>query len=69
MMGHQLLFIMGGYVATRHLLELGHRRIACVTGPLLQEDSTARLCGYREALESEQPKLIVRESTDRLNEF
>lgn len=44
---------LGGYMATKHLLELGHRRIACVTGPLLLEDSTARLCGYREALEAE----------------
>src|SRR5699024_2982072 len=24
---------LGGYLATGHLLELGHRRIACITGP------------------------------------
>ena len=24
----------GGYLAARHLIELGHRRIACVTGPM-----------------------------------
>lgn len=42
---------LGGYVATKHLVEMGHRNIGCVTGPLLLEDSTARLRGYREALE------------------
>lgn len=42
---------VGGYIATKHLIELGHQAIACVTGPLLLEDSKARLQGYREALE------------------
>jgi len=41
---------MGGLVATKHLLEQGHRRIACITGPLVLEDSKARLSGYRQAL-------------------
>ncbi len=39
----------GGYAATRHLLELGHRRIACVTGPAYLEGSSSRLAGYRKA--------------------
>lgn len=39
-----------GYLATRHLLDLGHRRIGCI---VLAEDSTsstARAEGYRSAL-------------------
>jgi DNA-binding LacI/PurR family transcriptional regulator len=41
----------GGYVATAHLLDLGHRRIACITGPLLpQSPGEQRLLGYRAAL-------------------
>lgn len=42
----------GGYQATRHLLDLGHRRIAIITGPTDMLASTARLSGYRTALES-----------------
>lgn len=41
---------LGGYIATKHLLELGHKRIACVTGPLGLADSVDRLKGYKEAL-------------------
>ena len=42
---------LGGYLATRHLIELGHRRIACVTGPSNLIDSEARMEGYLQALE------------------
>ncbi len=41
----------GGRLATRHLLEKGHRRIAHITGPLSIHDSRERLVGYRRALE------------------
>jgi LacI family xylobiose transport system transcriptional regulator len=41
----------GGYQATRHLLGLGHRRIGIITGPATMMASTARLSGYRAALE------------------
>lgn len=40
----------GGYLATEHLLEQGHRRIACFTGPLYKADARERLAGYRRAL-------------------
>jgi DNA-binding LacI/PurR family transcriptional regulator len=42
----------GGLSATRHLLELGHRRIAVITGPPWALSSRARLDGYRTALEA-----------------
>jgi len=38
--------VNGGYQAAGHLLRLGHRRIACVTGPLNLLDSQQRLEGY-----------------------
>jgi DNA-binding LacI/PurR family transcriptional regulator len=40
----------GGLSATRHLIELGHRRIAAIGGPLRLWSSRARLDGYRAAM-------------------
>ncbi|HEY3185175.1 MAG TPA: LacI family DNA-binding transcriptional regulator [Gaiellaceae bacterium] len=40
----------GARAATEHLLELGHRRIAAITGPPTWFASTERLNGYRAAL-------------------
>jgi DNA-binding LacI/PurR family transcriptional regulator len=40
----------GGYDATRHLLELGHRRIAHISGSPPKLCAQARLAGYRSAL-------------------
>ncbi|WP_282697527.1 LacI family DNA-binding transcriptional regulator [Streptomyces sp. CC208A] len=40
----------GGVAATRHLVDLGHRRIAIITGPEDVLCSLARLDGYRSAL-------------------
>ena len=42
----------GAYAATRHLIELGHRDIAIITGPEDMMAATARLSGFRAALES-----------------
>jgi LacI family transcriptional regulator len=42
----------GGLAATRHLIDLGHRRIAYVGGPVTSACNQARLQGYRAALES-----------------
>ncbi|KAB8190986.1 LacI family DNA-binding transcriptional regulator [Nonomuraea phyllanthi] len=54
----------GGLTATRHLLELGHRRIAIITGPENALPSRARLDGYRTALDMAgvpvDPQLIAR---------
>ena len=40
-----------GLLATRHLIERGHRQIATVTGPLSRRVTRSRLQGYRRALE------------------
>jgi LacI family transcriptional regulator len=39
-----------GYMATRHLLSLGHRRIAHIAGTRDHSDATERLAGYHRAL-------------------
>lgn len=41
---------VGGYLAVRHLIDLGHRDIAVVTGPAFTSTGTARLAGARRAL-------------------
>jgi DNA-binding LacI/PurR family transcriptional regulator len=52
----------GGLAATRHLLELGHRRIGMIGGPPTMLCSRARVDGYRAALETAElpvdPELI-----------
>jgi LacI family transcriptional regulator len=40
----------GAILATRHLIELGHRRIAFISGILRHPDAEERLNGYRQAL-------------------
>ncbi|WP_233624689.1 LacI family DNA-binding transcriptional regulator [Actinoplanes sp. ATCC 53533] len=47
----------GGIVAARHLLDLGHRRIAVISGPPHQLCARARLDGVRSALEAAQAPL------------
>ena len=42
---------VGGYLAVRHLIDLGHRDIAVVTGPSFTSTGIARLAGARRALE------------------
>jgi len=41
---------LGGYLATKHLIEYGHTKIGCITGQLSKIDSRDRLQGYRNAL-------------------
>ncbi len=40
----------GGKIATQHLIDLHHRRIACITGPETFSLSSDRVRGYRDAL-------------------
>jgi LacI family xylobiose transport system transcriptional regulator len=42
----------GGLMATRHLIELGHTRIAAITGPEDMMCSHARIDGFRSAMNS-----------------
>jgi LacI family transcriptional regulator len=53
---------LGGLTATEHLLELGHRRVATITGRPTALCARARLHGYRAALEEAKippdPKLV-----------
>lgn len=41
---------LGGYLATKSLLELGHKNIACIAGPQHKYDAKARFKGYKRAL-------------------
>ncbi len=54
---------LGGRLATRHLIELGHRRIAYITGDPAHPDAIDRLQGYRNALAEAgiafNPELVV----------
>lgn len=43
--------VHGGEIVTRHLSDLGHRRIGCITGPSDVTPSADRVTGYRRALE------------------
>jgi LacI family transcriptional regulator len=42
----------GAYAATRHLIDLGHERIATIAGPLTTTSAMARLEGYRRAMKA-----------------
>jgi LacI family transcriptional regulator len=46
--------IGGARMAVEHLIRLGHRRIATITGPLGMSHGKDRLTGYRQALEAHQ---------------
>ena len=54
---------LGGYMATRYLLDLGHRQIAHIVGLPDQNDAIERQRGYRQALVSSgieyDPELVV----------
>lgn len=41
---------LGGYLATKHILEYGHKDIAYISGPLMKQDTTDRLNGHKKAL-------------------
>lgn len=53
----------GGYLATNHLIQKGHRRIAYVASPSDRSDNLERMTGYRDALTEAgigfDPSLVV----------
>lgn len=57
---------LGGYLAVRHLLDLGHRRIGLIAGPQYASSAAGRVEGYRRAMAEADvdidPSLVV-EST------
>ncbi|RZA34912.1 MAG: LacI family DNA-binding transcriptional regulator [Lysobacteraceae bacterium] len=56
--------VLGGYAATMHLIEAGHRRIGFINGEGWIEAAGERLKGYRQALSSRDipfDPLLVRE--------
>lgn len=44
--------VKGGFIATKYLIEKGHKKIAVITGPNETSSSLNRLEGYKKALES-----------------
>jgi len=44
---------LGGYLATRSVLDLGHQQVAYISGPLWKKDAQARFAGHQRAM-SEQ---------------
>jgi LacI family transcriptional regulator len=44
--------VRGAYLATEHLINLGHKRIACLTGDLLTQSASERVAGYKRSLET-----------------
>lgn len=42
--------VLGGFLATEHLIQLGHRDIGMITGPEESYDNRQRLIGYEKAL-------------------
>lgn len=55
---------MGGYMATDHLIELGHTRIASIAGPSRVNPSAGRIAGYHKAVDEAgleiDPQLLYR---------
>lgn len=58
--------VRGARDATRHLIDIGCRRIACITGPSRTTTAAERLRGFRQALEDAgrglDPALVVLEN-------
>jgi LacI family transcriptional regulator len=43
--------VMGGQIATQHLIDRGYQRIATITGPIIRSSGRDRLVGYQKALQ------------------
>jgi LacI family transcriptional regulator len=43
--------LQGGYLATQHLIECGHKQIGCITGPLVRHQAQMRYEGFKRAMD------------------
>ncbi|WP_342322872.1 ribose operon transcriptional repressor RbsR [Kosakonia sp. BYX6] len=59
--------LLGGMMATQHLINKGLTRIACITGPLDKTPARLRLEGYREAMA--RAGLTIREGDEIESDF
>lgn len=41
---------LGGYQATKYMIDQGHTQLSYISGPLFKQDATARLNGHKKAL-------------------
>ncbi|WP_083517112.1 LacI family DNA-binding transcriptional regulator [Alicyclobacillus shizuokensis] len=51
----------GAYLATKHLIELGHTHIAHLSGPALSTASQERIAGFKQALQDHGIKCMERD--------
>ncbi|NYZ63067.1 LacI family DNA-binding transcriptional regulator [Luteimonas deserti] len=58
----------GARAMVRHLVALGHRRIAFIGGPVDNDDARERLRGYRDALDAADPALALWELPGEFDE-
>ncbi|OEE39915.1 substrate-binding domain-containing protein [Vibrio ordalii] len=42
--------LRGGYIAANYLIECGHKKIGCITGPLIRHQAQMRYEGYKRAV-------------------
>jgi len=58
----------GAYMATKHLIELGHKRIATIAGPLTSTSAVERLRGFRRAMKQAglqlKPEYVIEANFD-----
>ncbi|WP_154124822.1 substrate-binding domain-containing protein [Grimontia hollisae] len=55
--------LRGGYLATKYLIQQGHREIGCITGPLARHQAQMRYQGFKRAMKEAaldiNPKWVV----------
>ncbi|MFZ5753312.1 MAG: LacI family DNA-binding transcriptional regulator [Bacillota bacterium] len=62
-------YILGGYLATQHLIEIGYTAIAHISGPKSQLASREKLQGYKKALQEANISLDERYIVEGDNEI
>lgn len=51
-------YLMGAYQATNHLIDIGYKKIAHITGPLKRAESKEKLEGYKKALKEADHEIL-----------